>query len=156
MSGSLVFITGGTGFIGSHVIDVTLKAGYRVRVSIRKPEQAQKVTQRYPNYASNIDTVVIPDLSKSESFKDAFKGVDYIFHLASPMPGSGTDVRKEYVEPAIAATLSLLKAAQEFPQIKKVVVMSSGLSLMPMDALFSDEAAVKGVSYGELWYLCLN
>lgn len=144
MAGSLVFITGGTGFIGSHVIDVALKAGYRVRLSIRKAEQAEIVTKRYPKYASNIETIVIPDMSKAESVKNAFDEVEYIFHLASPMPGSGTDVRKEFIEPAVQATEAILFAALDFPQIKKIVLMSSALALMPVDSLFKSEASVKG------------
>jgi nucleoside-diphosphate-sugar epimerase len=146
MTGSLIFITGGTGFIGSHVIDATLRAGYRVRLGIRKPEQAQTVTNRYPKYALNIETVVIPDMSKPEAFKSAFNSVDFIFHLASPMPGSGSNVRTEYVNPAVQATEAVLNAAMDFPQIKKIVLMSSALALMPVDALFTKEASVKGRS----------
>jgi len=144
MTSSLVFITGGTGFIGSHVIDATLRAGYRVLLSIRKPEQAQNVTRRYPEHASKVETVVISDMTKPESFKEVLSNVDFIFHLASPMPGTGTDVRTDYINPAVQTTEAILHAALEFPQIKKVVLDSSALALLPVDALFAKEVSAKG------------
>ena len=145
MADLLVFITGSTGFIGSHVVDVTLKAGYRVRLSIRNPEQAEPIRQRYPEYASKIETVVIPDISKQESFKKALENVTYIFHLASPMPGNGSDIRTDYVNPAVQGTEAILYAALDFPQIRKVIITSSVLALLPVDVLIGGkEVSVKG------------
>jgi nucleoside-diphosphate-sugar epimerase len=144
MSGSLIFITGSTGFIGSQVVRVAVAAGYRVRLSIRRPEQTQKVLSRYPEYQSKIETVVIPDLTRAESLKSALENVDFVFHLASPMPGSGSDVRTDFVYPAVQNTEAILQAATEFPQIKKVVIVSSLLALAPVDALIAKSVFVKG------------
>ncbi|RDW74786.1 hypothetical protein BP6252_05928 [Coleophoma cylindrospora] len=142
MASPLVFITGGTGFIGSHVILSTLKSGYRVLLSIRKPEQRDVIIQRYPDYTSMIQTVVIPDMTKAEAFKEALNEVTFIFHLASPMPGSGSDVRRDYIDPAVQATEAVLYAALNFPQIKRVVVMSSALALLPVDAMDGSDVSV--------------
>ncbi|KAJ5162012.1 NAD(P)-binding protein [Penicillium capsulatum] len=142
MSNSLVFITGATGFIGSHVVASTLRAGYRVRLSIRRAEQEASIRSRYPDHSDSIETVVIPDLSKPEAFSDAFDGVDYVFHLASPMPGGGTDFHRDYLHPAVDGTLSILRAAQNFPQMKKVVIDSSVLALTPVDAVLQKEVFV--------------
>lgn len=144
MSKSLVFITGATGFIGSQVVASTLKAGYRVRLSIRKAEQERTLRERYAEFSSDIDTCVIPDLSKPEAFSSALAGVDYVFHLASPMPGNGVNVKRDYVEPAVLATTSILRTALHFKQIKKVLIMSSLLALVPVDAIISKEVTVKG------------
>lgn len=140
-----IFITGGTGFIGSHVVKAALIAGYCVRMSIRKPEQAETITKYYPEYASKIETVILPDITKSESFKDALDNIDYIFHLASPMPGNGSDVRKDYVNPAVQGTEAILYAAMKFPRIKKVIIDSSALALLRIDALLGGEVDVKGI-----------
>lgn len=144
MSSSLIFITGSTGFIGSHVVNAAVAAGYRVRLSIRKPEQAQKVLSRYPDHLSKIETVLIPDLTKAESFKNALNDVDFVFHLASPMPGSGSDVRKDFVDPAVQSTEAILYAAKEFQKIRKVVIVSSLLALAPVDTLIAKNVSVKG------------
>ena len=111
MSKPLVFITGATGFIGSHVVASTLQAGYRVRLTVRRAEQQGLVRSRYPGHGDDIETRVIPDLSRPEAFIESLNGVDYIFHLASPMPGRGTDIHRDYVDPAVDATLAILRAA---------------------------------------------
>lgn len=139
-----VFITGSTGFIGSKVANAALAAGYRVRLSIRKHEQAQKILKYYPEYASKIDTVVIPDMTKPASFESALNGIDYIVHLASPMPGTGSDVRSDYVDPAVQSTEAILYAAMEFPTIKTIIIVSSALALAPIDAVLATEGTVKG------------
>ncbi|KAJ5698938.1 NAD(P)-binding protein [Penicillium macrosclerotiorum] len=143
MSKPLVFITGATGFIGSQVVASTLKAGYRVRLSIRKPEQEATIRNRYPEHSNDIEISVIPDLSDRQVFGQALKDVNYIFHLASPMPGQGVDVRRDYVDPAINMTTALLYAALDAKEVKKVIITSSLLSLAPVDAILSRNGNVK-------------
>ncbi|KAE9369037.1 NAD(P)-binding protein [Stipitochalara longipes BDJ] len=143
MANSIVFITGATGFIGSHVARAALGAGYRIRLSIRKHEQAQKIAKYYPEYTSKIETVVIPDMTKSASFESALSGIDYVFHLASPMPGSGSDIKLDYVDPAVQSTEAILYAAMTSPSIKKVIIVSSALALAPIDALLATNVTVK-------------
>lgn len=136
MSNSLVFITGGTGFIGAHTVGALLEARYRVRLSIRRPEQDAIVKKRYPKFASAIETILIKDFSDQESFEHALAGAEHVIHLATPMPDrSGTDVRKDFAEPAVNATLAILEAALDFPQIKKVIIMSSVVALLPISVL---------------------
>ena len=144
MSKSLVFITGASGFIGSQVVAVTLKAGYRVRLSIRKPEQEAAIRKRYAEYNNDIEIFLIPDLSNVDALTSALNGVDYVFHIASPMPGSGTDLQRDYINPAVAATLSMLNAALAHKQIQKVIIVSSTVALTPVDALTAKTVVAKG------------
>ncbi|KAJ5919098.1 NAD(P)-binding protein [Penicillium verhagenii] len=152
MSKSLVFITGATGFIGTHVVAATLKAGYRVRLSIRKAEQEAGLRKRWAEFNSDIEILVIPDLSNVDSLKAALYNVDYIFHIASPMPGSGNDLERDYVIPAVKATLSMLNAALAHKQIQRVVIVSSLLSLAVPDALISKNVVAKE-NTGEVIYV---
>ena len=146
----LVFITGSTGFIGAHTTALTLAAGYRVRLSVRKPEQAAIIKAQYSEYSSKIETVVVPDITTSAAFKDALNGVDYVFHIASPMPGAGSDFEADYVKPAVDGTLAILNAALEHTSIKKIVVDSSSLALLPIDAIGKQDGVIKGTFLSKL------
>lgn len=144
MSKSLVFITGATGFIGAEVVQQALEAGYRVRLSIRRPEQADTLKKRYSEYASDIEIVVIPDIAKREPFEEALADVDYIIHVASPLPGQGKDLKQDFIKPALNGTEAILYAALKFPKVKTVVVTSSGITLMPVDDHMLNDKTFKG------------
>ncbi|KAG9558360.1 NAD(P)-binding protein, partial [Aureobasidium melanogenum] len=133
MSKSLIFITGATGFIGAEVVQQALEAGYRVRLSIRRPEQADTLKNRYAEYASEIETVVIPDITQREPFEKVLDDVEYIIHIASPLPGQGKDLKQDFIKPAVDGTEAILYAALKFPRIKSVVITSSGIALLPVD-----------------------
>ena len=72
----LVLVTGGTGFVGSHIVDALLKKGAKVRVPIHKRPLWIK--------DKNIETVHA-DLTQKEDCITIVKGVDYVFHAAGPV-----------------------------------------------------------------------
>ncbi|RMZ69716.1 hypothetical protein GMOD_00010286 [Pyrenophora seminiperda CCB06] len=146
MSQPLIFITGSTGFIGSHVVLQTLDAGYKVRLSVRKESQIEGLRKIFSAHNDNVDFVVIPDLSVSSAFDSALKEVEYVFHIASPMPGTGNDFKKEYLEPAVQGTTAVLDAANKVSTIKRVVVVSSVLALVPLDTWVTGKMSPKGTS----------
>ncbi|KAL7919783.1 hypothetical protein ACQKWADRAFT_322741 [Trichoderma austrokoningii] len=137
MSPNLAFVTGATGFIGSQVVAAALRDGYDVRVSVRRPEQVDTLKGIFHDDASRLQFVVVPDISAAGAFDGALDGVQVVFHLASPMPGKGTDLHKDYLEPARNGTLSILESASKVTSINKVIVMSSILGIGPID-LFSN------------------
>ncbi|RFU76046.1 nad dependent epimerase dehydratase [Trichoderma arundinaceum] len=137
MPPKLAFITGATGFIGSQVAASALQQGYSVRVSVRKPEQIEGLRKLFHKDESRLQFVVVPDISLPKAFDNALEGVEVIFHLASPMPGKGTDLQKDYLDPALRGTLSILESANNVGSVKKVIVMSSILGIAPID-LFSN------------------
>src|SRR5690349_15652571 len=133
---SLIFITGATGFIGSQVLHDTLQAGHRAHVTVRREAQIEEVKSRHPDHASQLEFSVVPDITDSAAIRDAL-GDDtvYIFHIASPMPGKGEDFATEYLRPAVAGTEAILNAAASAPSVKRVIIMSSVLALMPLGGL---------------------
>lgn len=147
MAAEIVFITGSTGFIGSHVVAVTLAAGYRVRLSIRKPEQAKAIFDRYPEYTSQIETVIFKEITNAESYGQNLKDVSYVFHIASPMPGAGAgdDVEADFVRPAVRGTTAILDAALHHPSIKKVIIDSSCLAFITADTLSKPNVTLRGM-----------
>ncbi|KAK0622545.1 hypothetical protein B0T14DRAFT_535720 [Immersiella caudata] len=133
---SLIFVTGGTGFIGSQTVEDTLRAGHRVRLSVRREGQIDEVKKQFPEYTAQLEFVLVPDIGDIAALRAALKNdVDYIFHLASPMPGKGEDFKTEYLKPAVDGTKAILEAAAGAPSVKKVVIMSSLLALIPLGGL---------------------
>jgi nucleoside-diphosphate-sugar epimerase len=131
MAGELIFITGATGFVGSATALAALKAGYRLRVSVRKP--SEKLQALLSDYSQQVEYVTISDLTDEAAFHGKLEGVDYVLHLASPLP-HGTD-KNDYFIPAVKGTTALLKEADRVASIKKVVVTSSVVALIPFTGL---------------------
>ncbi|KAK4638888.1 hypothetical protein QC761_703630 [Podospora bellae-mahoneyi] len=139
-----IFITGGTGFIGSQVVLDALKAGHQLRLSVRREAQVEEVKARFPQHASKLDFAVIPNIDDAEAIRSALSNdINAIFHLASPVPGKGDDFKTEYLQPAVAGTEAILNAAAKTPAVKRVIIMSSILALMPLDSMNTPGLEVK-------------
>ncbi|RAQ57863.1 reductase [Aspergillus flavus] len=129
---ALTLITGATGFIGSQVALRVLQAGYRARLAIRREEQADKLRRIFADYEKQLEFVVVPDITVSGCFDEALQGVEYVLHLASPLPKPGSG---DLVTPARRGTVAILESAAKVPSIKKVVVTGSVLSLVSLGEL---------------------
>ncbi|KAH6718953.1 hypothetical protein DL95DRAFT_385367 [Leptodontidium sp. 2 PMI_412] len=130
MSSELVFITGATGFIGAATALAALKAGYRLRISVRKDEQISKLKGIFSDYAEKLDFVVIPDITAEGAFSNALKGVTYVLHMASPLANSTNP--EDIFPPAVQGTVGILKDAAKVSSITKVVITSSIAALVPL------------------------
>ncbi len=122
-----VIVTGGTGYIGSHVVKQLLEKGYNVRLTARdksktyKYEHLQKIADENPGSLE----VYEADLLKEGSFDEAAKGSDAIIHMASPFSLKFKDAVKELIEPAVEGTRNVLGAANRSGTVRKVVLTSS-------------------------------
>jgi nucleoside-diphosphate-sugar epimerase len=128
MSKSTVFITGATGFIGARITAFALRAGYNVKLSVRREAQIDSLRRAFGDFSGDLDFVVIPDYTKTEAFDTALQGVDHVIHVASPLPNQNEDL----LTPAVKGTTSVLEAASRVPSIKKVVITASVASLIPL------------------------
>jgi len=90
-----VAVTGGSGFIGSHVVDALLRAGCAVRV----------LDQRPPPQA-DVDWAEV-DLLEQDALTDALKGCGPVFHLAAM-----ADVNDVIAQPAESVAVTVLGAAR--------------------------------------------
>lgn len=130
MSSKLIFITGATGFIGATTALKALEAGYRLRISVRKESQIEKLKGVFSEYVDKLEFAVVPDITVPGAFSNHLDGVDYVLHMASPLAGSTKP--EEMFPPALDGTLSILRSAKEVPSITKVVITSSIAALEPM------------------------
>jgi dTDP-L-rhamnose 4-epimerase len=119
-----VLITGGAGFIGSHVADELLRAGYGVRALDVLVEQVHGDHQR-PDYL-DADVELIPgDVRDPEVVRGALEGVDAVIHLAARVGvAQSMYEQSEYAAANTLGTTVLLDALLERP-VRKLVVASS-------------------------------
>ena len=119
-----VLITGGAGFIGSHLADELLRAGHRVRALDNLVEQVHGEPVR-PAYLSDEIELVAGDLRNAELVRSALEGVDSVVHLAARV-GVAQSMYKlaEYAGANTAGTAVLLEALLDHP-VRKLVVASS-------------------------------
>lgn len=111
-----VLITGGTGFIGSHLTELLIKSGYSVTCLVRDPSSLRWLT------GLDID-VVVGDCSRQETLADAVRHVSIVVH------GAGlTKARRsrEYYEVNHIGTRNMLEACSRYnPAIEKFILLSS-------------------------------
>lgn len=74
--GSLVLVTGANGFIGSHVADQLLEAGYRVRGTVRDNSKTAWLKELFDKrYGSGkFESAIVEDMAKPGAFDVACKG----------------------------------------------------------------------------------
>jgi len=118
---SIFLVTGGAGFIGSHIAERLVKKGHRVRVL------DNFVSGKRENLRSILSDIELieGDLRDIEAVKKAARGVEYIFHQGAlgSVPRSIEDPAS-YFASNITGTLNLLQAARD-AGVRRVVYASS-------------------------------
>ena len=119
-----VLITGGAGFIGSHLADELLARGHRVRALDALVGQVHGDGARPPYLNDDVD-LHIGDVRDEDAVRSALDGVDAVVHLAARV-GVGQSMYElaEYTSTNALGTAVLLQAIAERP-LRKLVVASS-------------------------------
>ncbi len=111
-------VTGGAGFIGSHVAEALLAAGWRVRVM---DDLSVGTRTNLPGDVEFIEG----DIRNAQAALDSCEGIDTVFHFAARVSVRGS--MKDFVEDAdtnVAGTLALLRAASQC-HVRRFVFASS-------------------------------
>jgi dTDP-L-rhamnose 4-epimerase len=120
-----ILVTGGAGFIGSHVVDILLGQGHEVRVYDKMVEQVHG--ENGPQYVPEEAEFVLGDMSDRESLSAALIGIDQVVHLAAEV-GVGQSMYEisRYVGANTMGTANLLDVLVNGDfTVKKIVVASS-------------------------------
>ncbi len=99
----MIFITGGTGFVGGHLIEGLLERGLPMRCLVRDPVKASRLKERGIEVHSG-------DISDRSSLKGALKDVMTVVHLVGIMEGRPEDFKKVHVEGTEALLEEAIKA----------------------------------------------
>lgn len=120
-----VLITGGAGFVGSHLADELLAHGYRVRVFDALEAQVHGSSARRPTYLDADAEFVRGDVRDRDALAHALRGVDAVFHLAAAV-GVGQSMYEieRYTDINNRGTAVLLEALAARP-VARLVVASS-------------------------------
>ncbi|MBI5696698.1 MAG: NAD-dependent epimerase/dehydratase family protein [Nitrospirae bacterium] len=116
-------VTGGTGFIGSHLVEALLKRGDHVRCLVRDPDR--------PKWLKGLDVELVRgDCADRDSLRGVTEGMDYVFHAA----GLTKAVRpEEYYTANGDGTRNIAEAAARdgAGTLRKFVLVSSQAAMGP-------------------------
>jgi dTDP-L-rhamnose 4-epimerase len=118
-------VTGGAGFIGSHVVDALLARGRAVRVLDNLLPQAHPTGR--PRFVPADAELVVADLRDRDAVERALEGVDAVFHLGG-IVGNGQSMHevRRYADINVVGTAVLLEALiGRRKRIRRLVVASS-------------------------------
>lgn len=114
-------VLGGKGFIGSHLVDALLSAGYRVRIFDRDESTAIQLAIPHPD----LETIA-GDFSDQNAISKAIADCDICFHLISTtLPQTSNQDPIFDIESNLVNTVKLLQHAKD-AGVKKIIFLSSG------------------------------
>lgn len=117
---SKIIVTGGCGFIGSHIVDELIKLNHKVLVI--DDLSASENEQFYFNEKAEYHKI---DICEKEKIESLFSGVDYVFHLAAEsriQPAIKNPSRAYNVN--VIGTLNILELSRKY-NIKRIVYSST-------------------------------
>src|SRR4051812_21811789 len=120
-----ILITGGAGFVGSHLADELLTQGYKVRAFDCLSEQVHGKPRTRPDYLNPDVELCVGDMGDRAALRSALKGVDAVFHLAA-MVGVGQSMYEiaNYTATNNQGTAILLEELIKY-RVERLVVASS-------------------------------
>jgi nucleoside-diphosphate-sugar epimerase len=107
------FVTGASGFIGTHLVEALLKNNWKVNVLLHK--QGMLSEEKCGVFRGN--------LLDFDTLREALQGTDILFHLAAAL-GASLIPEREFFRINAEGTETVLRAAQE-AEVKKIIHFSS-------------------------------
>ena len=93
----MILVTGGTGFVGSHLVPRLVETGEKIRCLVRSQTKAEALQ------ACGVE-VVVGDITRLQSLEEAMRGIETVIHLVAVIRES-TDRVYLFLDTVIAAVL---------------------------------------------------
>lgn len=139
-----VLVTGGAGFIGSHVVELLLKKNYTVIVvDIQKPGKSYFFLRQLE---TKVDYRCV-DITHQKSILSLFADVhpDYVFHLAAlPIVEEAYENPRKAFQVNIMGTVNILEACRRSTGIKGIIVASSDKAYGKTKDTYTEDSPLKG------------
>ncbi|KAJ9649621.1 Glycine-rich RNA-binding protein 2, mitochondrial [Coniosporium tulheliwenetii] len=112
-----VLLSGGSGFIAAHVLDILLEHGHSVVTTVRSQGKADKIKEAHPDIGEDkLSFAIVEDIAVEGAFDEA----------VNPFHFNVTDIQKQLLDPAVVGTTGILKSIKKHaPEVKRVVITSS-------------------------------
>lgn len=125
-----VLVTGGAGFVGSHLVDALLARGDSVRVFDNLDPQVHGPERRPPEWLNRDAEFILGDMRDAEAVARALEGVDVVFHLAAAV-GVGQSMYQiaDYTATNTLGTAYLLQTLVDRRQSLERLVVASSMSI---------------------------
>lgn len=144
-SAPVALVTGGTGFIGRHLVDALAARGWQVRVCARRP--------RPPDLPDSVD-YQSADLLDSDSLEPVCAGATHVYHLAGATSSRSSPEQMERIN--VEGTERLLQAAERAGVARVVIASTSsvyGKKVALPQPIREDVEAHPDPGYGESKWL---
>ena len=143
MKGAKILVTGGSGFIGGHLVLELIKSGAKVSVlDIKVDSKSFFALQNLSSHIS-LDIVDIRDKEKVFEYFDK-SSFDYVIHLAAePI------VEEAFIDPYsafetnIMGTVNILEVVRKNKNIKRIIVTSSDKAYGKTDKAYTEESPLR-------------
>jgi dihydroflavonol-4-reductase len=136
-----VFITGATGFIGTHLVERLAQTGHELYCLVRKMSQVSRLKELGV-------TLITGDVTDKASLLESMRGCDWVINLANIY--SFWEPNKQiYTDVNVEGTRNVMEAALETGISKVVHVSTSVVYGRPADDPFTEESAVGPVRFSE-------
>lgn len=139
---TIVLLTGGSGFIAAHILEILLAKGYTVYTTVRSEEKAANIRKAHPNTpAEQLNFRIVPDIAIPGAFDEAVKieGLEAVIHTASPFHFNIKNTKKDLLDPAIIGKLIVtakLSIGNALPPRLKVQAFGLARNMRLTDVIF--------------------
>ncbi len=132
-SNERVLVTGGAGFIGSHLVDALLRIGCRVRILDNLEPQVHgdlREQKAIPSYLDPQAEFILGDVRDPIAVSRALQGIDVVFHLAA-LVGVGQSMYEisRYTDINTNGAAVLLQAIVDAKQPPRKMIVASSMSI---------------------------
>lgn len=122
-----VLVTGGAGFVGSHLVDALLARGDRVRILDNLDPQVHGPDRRKPDWVPDDAELIVGDMRDPDAVRESLRDIDVVYHLAAAV-GVGQSMYQiaDYTAVNTLGTAHLLQSlVDDRGSVQKLVVASS-------------------------------